>query len=40
MPLYQEELDYKMEKGYDTFLDLLTDEMFPLVVDPDREPLV
>ena len=39
-PLYQEELDYKFEHGYDAFLDLLTDDKFPLVVDPARASLL
>lgn len=36
MPLYQEELDYKLENGYEAFLDKISDEELPPVVNPRR----
>ena len=37
VPLYQNELEYKFEHGYDAFLDMIPDEAFPLITRPDRK---
>lgn len=36
MPLYQEELNYKLENGYEAFLDKIPDEEVPPVGDTRR----
>jgi hypothetical protein len=36
MPLYQEELDYKLNNGYEAFMNLVPDEDLPPIVNPNR----
>ncbi len=37
IPMYKEEIEFKLEEGFDTMLDLLSEKNFPRVLDPKRE---
>lgn len=36
IPMYKEEIEYKLEEGFEAMLDLLTEVNFPRVLDPKR----
>lgn len=37
IPMYKEEIEFKLEEGFDAMLDLFSEKNFPRVLDPKRE---
>lgn len=37
IPMYREEIEFKLEEGFDAMLDLLSEKQFPRVLNPQRE---
>lgn len=37
IPMYREEIEFKLEEGFDVMLDLMQEKDFPRVIDPERE---
>ena len=40
IPMYQEEIEYKLEAGYEEMLDLMGKKDFPRVIDPMRKSML
>lgn len=36
IPMYKEEIEYKLEEGFEEMLDLMTEVNFPRALDPKR----
>lgn len=39
IPIYQDEMDFKTERGKDALLDMFDNQLSP-VIEPEREPVV
>lgn len=37
IPMYREEIEFKLEAGFDPMMDLFSEKQFPRVIDPKRE---
>ena len=37
IPMYKEEIEYKLEEGFEAMMDLFTEVSFPRVLDPKRK---
>lgn len=37
IPMYKEEIEFKLEEGFDAMMDLFSEKEFPRVLDPKRE---
>lgn len=37
IPMYKEEIEFKLEEGFDAMLDLFSEKQFPRVLAPKRE---
>lgn len=37
IPMYKEEIEFKLEEGFDAMMELFSEKQFPRVLDPKRE---